>query len=211
MKRCRVSLRRWRACSTSCVRSPTGFTPRSCPRDGLEPALTALRRSSVLPLELDLYVERPRPERVEVAAYYVVSEALSNAAKHAHASMVNVEFGINDAILQLAICRRRDRRSRPPPGVRTDRAQRLHRGARRHPPDHQPRRQRHHAADRVRARSTSGAVSPEPKRAGWSPVGEGGSECGEPVPDRWVTVFRSTFHRQPQRRASRCPAQRWRG
>jgi signal transduction histidine kinase len=80
-----------------------GIHPAILSEGGLEPALTALRRRSVLPLELDLYVERPRPERVEVAAYYVVSEALSNAAKHAHASIVNVEFGTNDAILQLAI------------------------------------------------------------------------------------------------------------
>ena len=30
------------------------------------------------------------PEQVEVAAYYVVSETLTNAAKHAHATVVHV-------------------------------------------------------------------------------------------------------------------------
>jgi signal transduction histidine kinase len=43
------------------------------------------------------------PEPVEVATYYVVSEGLTNAAKHAHASVVNVELDAHDAILRLAI------------------------------------------------------------------------------------------------------------
>jgi signal transduction histidine kinase len=43
------------------------------------------------------------PEPVEVATYYVVSEGLTNAAKHAHASVVNVELDIRDVILRLAI------------------------------------------------------------------------------------------------------------
>jgi signal transduction histidine kinase len=38
-----------------------------------------------------------------VAAYYVVSEALTNAPKHAQASVVNVELATHDSILQLAI------------------------------------------------------------------------------------------------------------
>jgi signal transduction histidine kinase len=33
----------------------------------------------------------------------VVSEALTNAAKHAHASVVKIELDTDDAILQLAI------------------------------------------------------------------------------------------------------------
>jgi signal transduction histidine kinase len=52
---------------------------------------------------LDVHVERRLPRRVEVAAYYVVSEALSNAAKHAHASVVNVGLGTDDVTLRLAI------------------------------------------------------------------------------------------------------------
>jgi signal transduction histidine kinase len=43
------------------------------------------------------------PERVEVAAYYVVSEALTNAAKHAYASVVRVELGTDEAFLRLAV------------------------------------------------------------------------------------------------------------
>lgn len=54
-------------------------------------------------MELDLDAEQRLPEPVEAAAYYVVSEALTNAAKHAHASVVNVELDTHDANLQLAI------------------------------------------------------------------------------------------------------------
>jgi signal transduction histidine kinase len=47
--------------------------------------------------------ERRLPEHLEVAAHYVVSEALTNATKHAHASVVNVELDAHDEMLQLAI------------------------------------------------------------------------------------------------------------
>ena len=80
-----------------------GIHPAILSEGGLEPALRALCRRSALPVELDLDAERRLPEPVEVAAYYVVSEALTNAAKHAHASVVNVELDAHDAILQLAI------------------------------------------------------------------------------------------------------------
>ncbi len=56
-----------------------------------------------MPVELDLHIERRLPEPVEVAAYYVVSEALTNAAKHAHASVVNVELDAHGETLRLAI------------------------------------------------------------------------------------------------------------
>ena len=95
--------RGWRARLTSCGRSPAGFTPSILSEGGLGPALRSLRRRSAVPIELDLHAERRLPERVEVAAYYVVSEALTNAAKHAHASVVKVELDAHDAILQLAI------------------------------------------------------------------------------------------------------------
>jgi signal transduction histidine kinase len=80
-----------------------GIHPAILSEGGLEPALTALRRRSAVPVELDLHVQRRLPEPVEVAAYYVVSEALANAAKHAHASVVTVELDTHVAIVRLAI------------------------------------------------------------------------------------------------------------
>jgi PAS domain S-box-containing protein len=80
-----------------------GIHPAILSEGGLAPALRMLARRSAVPVSLDLRAEFRLPEPLEVAAYYVVSEALTNTAKHAHASMVNVELDICDAILQLAI------------------------------------------------------------------------------------------------------------
>jgi signal transduction histidine kinase len=80
-----------------------GIHPAVLSNGGLKPALNALRRRSAVPVELDLQTEQRLPEAVEVATYYVVSEALANAAKHAKASVVRVELRIQDATLQLAI------------------------------------------------------------------------------------------------------------
>ena len=46
---------------------------------------------------------RRLPEPVEIAAYYVVSEALTNAAKHAHASAAEVEVAAGDGVLQVRV------------------------------------------------------------------------------------------------------------
>jgi signal transduction histidine kinase len=56
-----------------------------------------------VPVELDLRTGRRLPGHVEVAAYYAVSEALANAAKHARASAVHIELDAPDATLWLAI------------------------------------------------------------------------------------------------------------
>jgi signal transduction histidine kinase len=56
-----------------------------------------------VPVKLDVSGPERLPERVEVAAYYVVSEGLSNAAKHAGASAVHVELNVENAVLQVSI------------------------------------------------------------------------------------------------------------
>jgi signal transduction histidine kinase len=56
-----------------------------------------------VPVELDLRTRRQLPDQVEVTAYYAVSEALANIAKHAHASAVHIELDASDATLRLAI------------------------------------------------------------------------------------------------------------
>jgi signal transduction histidine kinase len=80
-----------------------GIHPAILSEGGLEPALQALCRRSAVPVELDLHAGRLLPERVQVAAYYVVSEALTNAAKHARASVVHVELDTHDEMMRLAI------------------------------------------------------------------------------------------------------------
>ena len=55
------------------------------------------------PVQLDVRFTTRLPEPVEVAAYYVVSEALTNAAKHAHASPVDVAPDVGHGVLELSI------------------------------------------------------------------------------------------------------------
>jgi signal transduction histidine kinase len=80
-----------------------GIHPAILSSGGLEAALTALAGRSAVPVELDLRAHGELAEHVQVAAYYVASEALTNAAKHAHASAVQVELEADDVILRLAI------------------------------------------------------------------------------------------------------------
>jgi signal transduction histidine kinase len=80
-----------------------GIHPAILSEKGLKPALRALARRSHIPVELDFPAERRLPEHVEIAAYYVVSEALTNVAKHAHASVLSVELDVRDATVRLAI------------------------------------------------------------------------------------------------------------
>ncbi|MGV9801925.1 sensor histidine kinase [Mycobacterium sp. NPDC003449] len=67
-----------------------GIHPAILSKGGLGPALKTLARRSAVPVALEVDVDRRLPESVEVAAYYVVAEALTNAAKHASASQVTV-------------------------------------------------------------------------------------------------------------------------
>jgi signal transduction histidine kinase len=81
-----------------------GIHPAILSKGGLGPALKILVRRSVLPIDLELHFgDRRLPEGVEVAAYYVVSEALANAVKHAQASVVQVDISAEDAFLVISI------------------------------------------------------------------------------------------------------------
>ncbi len=80
-----------------------GIHPAILSRGGLGPALKTLARRSAVPVVLHLGFDRRLQESTEVAAYYVVSEALTNAAKHAHASEVNVSVDAEGANLRITI------------------------------------------------------------------------------------------------------------
>jgi PAS domain S-box-containing protein len=68
-----------------------GVHPGILADGGLTLALEAAAGRSVVPVVLDVRVDRQLPKQTEIAAYYLVSEALTNAAKHAQASVVHVE------------------------------------------------------------------------------------------------------------------------
>jgi signal transduction histidine kinase len=80
-----------------------GIHPAILSKGGLGPALRTLARRSAVPVEIDAPGNGRLPERVEVTAYYVVSEALTNVAKHAHASVAQVGLEAGDGQVRLTI------------------------------------------------------------------------------------------------------------
>jgi signal transduction histidine kinase len=80
-----------------------GLHPAILAEGGLRPALKALARRSAVPVRLDVRVEDRLPEHIEIAAYYVVSEALTNTAKHGHASAADVEVAARDGLLHVRV------------------------------------------------------------------------------------------------------------
>jgi signal transduction histidine kinase len=80
-----------------------GIHPAILSEGGLEPALRTLARRSAVPVELDVRAETRFPEPVEVAAYYVVSEALTNTTKHARASLTRVAVEERDGNLRVSV------------------------------------------------------------------------------------------------------------
>jgi signal transduction histidine kinase len=80
-----------------------GIHPAILSKAGLGPALKTLARRSTVPVELTVRVDRRPPDHVEVAAYFVVCEALANAAKHSEASLVNIALDASESNFQLSV------------------------------------------------------------------------------------------------------------
>jgi signal transduction histidine kinase len=80
-----------------------GIHPAILSTAGLRPALRALGRRSAIPVDMDVRFDRRLPEPVEVGAYYVVSEMLTNAAKHALASVVEVYAEVSRDTLRVCV------------------------------------------------------------------------------------------------------------
>jgi signal transduction histidine kinase len=83
-----------------------GIHPVVLVEGGLPEALNTLARRATIPVKLDVRVDRRLPEQVDIAAYYLVAEALTNACKHAHASAarITVETDAADSVLRVAVC-----------------------------------------------------------------------------------------------------------
>jgi len=80
-----------------------GLHPAILADGGLGPALKTLSRRSPIPVDLDIQVDRRLPEQVEIAAYYTVSEALTNTARHARATTAGIQVTERDGTLRMLI------------------------------------------------------------------------------------------------------------
>ena len=80
-----------------------GIHPAILAKGGLESALKMLARGSPIPVTLKIRIDRRLPEQIEVTAYYVISEALANAAKHAEASSIMVAVETTAGLLRLDV------------------------------------------------------------------------------------------------------------
>jgi signal transduction histidine kinase len=81
-----------------------GINPPLLTERGLPAALDELCRRAALPTHLDVAVERRLPDEVESAAYFMASEALTNAAKHSHGREVRVaaSYEANSLTVEVA-------------------------------------------------------------------------------------------------------------
>jgi signal transduction histidine kinase len=80
-----------------------GIHPAILSKGGLGPALQTLAHRSDIPVNLDITTDARLAEPIEVAAYFVASEALANAAKHSQASRIDVSLERRDGNLVLSV------------------------------------------------------------------------------------------------------------
>jgi signal transduction histidine kinase len=81
----------------------SGLHPAALSEGGLAPALRTLARRSPVPVVLDVRLSGEVAKSVEVAAYYVVAETLTNTAKHAEASRIDVTVELRDGHLWVRV------------------------------------------------------------------------------------------------------------
>lgn len=80
-----------------------GIIPPILTRSGLRPALRSLARRSAVPVRLEVGPAGRLPERVEVAVYYAVAEALTNVGEHANATGARVGLVLEHRTVRLAV------------------------------------------------------------------------------------------------------------
>ena len=80
-----------------------GIHPAALADGGLGPALRTLASRSTVPVHLELHVDRRLADHVELCAFYVIAEALTNIAKHASATEARVVVHADDSLLRLEI------------------------------------------------------------------------------------------------------------
>ena len=80
-----------------------GIHPAELFQCGLGPALKSLARRAPVPVEVNLQAPERPPERIEVAVYYIVAEALTNIAKHAQAAAAVVNMRAIDGVVRFSV------------------------------------------------------------------------------------------------------------
>jgi signal transduction histidine kinase/putative methionine-R-sulfoxide reductase with GAF domain len=80
-----------------------GIHPAILSKGGLAPALQSLAHRSAIPVDLNITADVRLAEPIEVAAYFVASEALANAAKHSDATRIDVSLERRDGNLVLSV------------------------------------------------------------------------------------------------------------
>jgi signal transduction histidine kinase len=80
-----------------------GIHPRVLVDHGLAAAVHEIADRSTVPVQVDIALAARLPGPVETAAYFVVSEALTNATRHAAARLVRVQAWTHDDRLVLTV------------------------------------------------------------------------------------------------------------
>jgi signal transduction histidine kinase len=80
-----------------------GIHPAVLTDRGLDAALSSLAARSTVPVRLDVRLDRRPPASAEATAYFIVAEALTNAARHAAASRVDVRVRLTDGTLHVEV------------------------------------------------------------------------------------------------------------
>ena len=80
-----------------------GIHPAVLTDRGLDAAVSALAARSPIPVEVNISLPSRPPATLESAAYFVIAEALTNAAKHSGASLVCVDASVVGGLLRIEI------------------------------------------------------------------------------------------------------------
>ena len=80
-----------------------GIHPTALSQGGLRPAMAALARRCPIPVDLHVQVAGRISAPIEIAAYFVASEALANAGKHAHATAAEVTVAVGEGVLRVCV------------------------------------------------------------------------------------------------------------
>ena len=99
----REALRNAQAATDELRELAHSILPSALTHAGLEAGVRTLASRLAIPVEVDVSMER-LPREVEATAYFVVSEALTNVAKHSDAQAAKVSARLEHRALQVSVC-----------------------------------------------------------------------------------------------------------